>query len=383
MTKLSARSSILIVDDMPSNIKVLGEALKDLYDIRFARSGKEAMALVDDTPPDLILLDIMMPGIDGYEVCRALMAERKSRDIPIVFITARDDAVDEAKGFQLGAVDYIIKPFNPDIVRARVRTHLELKRHRDHLNDLIKERTRQLIHADRLATLGTLSAAVAHEIKNPLFFIGGNAEMALQYYRKGDYDQIPVKLEKILEGTKRIGRLIENLRGYSQNKERQRLTCRVSDIVKDALDLIGHRLKTSRVVIAIDDIPPDLKIVCDVQAISQVFVNLITNALDAVGDREGEVTIRGEKKDGVAVVTVRDTGTGISPDRAESIFAPFVTSKPGDQGTGLGLFIVRHLVEDHDGTIRLTRNDKDGAEFTIRLPGAPDQECLSGAARDS
>lgn len=379
MTKLSARSTILIVDDMPSNIKVLGEVLKDLYDIRFARSGKEAMRLVDDTPPDLILLDIMMPGIDGYDVCRALRADRKSRDIPIVFITARDDAGDEAKGFQLGAVDYITKPFNSDIVRARVRTHLELKRHRDHLNDLIKERTRQLIHSDRLATLGTLSAAVAHEIKNPLFFIGGNAEMALQYYRQGDYGQIPAKLEKILEGTRRIGRLIENLRGYSQNKERQRLTCRVSDIVKDALDLIGHRLKTSRIVIVSDDIPPDLKIICDVQAISQVFVNLITNALDAMGDREGTVTIRSEKKDGKVLVTVRDTGSGISLDKAESIFAPFVTSKPSEQGTGLGLFIVKHLVEDHDGTISLSRNESDGAEFTVCLPGVPDQNGFSGS----
>lgn len=383
MTKLPARSTILIVDDMPSNIKVLGEVLKDLYDIRFARSGKEAMRLVDDTLPDLILLDIMMPGIDGYDVCRALRADRKSRDIPIVFITARDDAGDEAKGFQLGAVDYITKPFNADSVRARVRTHLELKRHRDHLSDLIKERTRQLIHSDRLATLGTLSAAVVHEIKNPLFFIGGNAEMAQQYHRQGDYDQIPVKLEKILEGTRRIGRLIENLRGYSQNKERQRLTCRVYDIVKDALDLIGHRLKTSRIAIVCDDIPRDLKIICDVQAISQVFVNLVTNALDAIGDREGTVTIRSEKKGGMVVVTVRDTGSGISLDKAEGIFAPFVTSKPSEQGTGLGLFIVKHLVEEHDGTISLSRNEPDGAEFTVCLPGVPDQDGFSGSAIES
>lgn len=362
------RQKILIVDDMPSNIKVLGETLKDLYEICFARSGKEALQVVNDDQPDLILLDIMMPGIDGYDVCRCLRAERKSREIPIIFITARDDVGDETKGFLLGAVDYITKPFNPEIVKARVKTHLELKNHRDHLSELVKERTRQLIHSDRLATLGTISAAVAHEIKNPLFFITGNVELASQYIKQGKYDAIEVKLEKILEGTRRINRLIENLKGYSQNKENQRLVCRVSEIIQDALDLITHRLKRSRVNVEWTDIPSDLKIVCDIQTISQVFVNLITNAMDAIGDNEGNIVITGDRDGHRVVIKVRDTGPGIAETKVERIFDPFVTSKSSEKGTGLGLFIVKHLVEEHEGRISLSRNDEHGAEFTLIFP---------------
>lgn len=370
INQLLTRQKILIVDDMSSNIKVLGEALRDLYDICFARSGKEALTIVEDNPPDLILLDIMMPGIDGYDVCKSLRNEQKNREIPIIFITARDDAGDETKGFLLGAVDYIIKPFNPDIVRARVKTHLELKRHRDNLSELVKERTRQLIHSDRLATLGTISAAVAHEIKNPLFFISGNVELVQQYFKQGKYDDIPPKLDKILEGTRRIDRLIENLRGYSQNKDGGRLVCRVSDIVTDALDLVSYRLKQCRVKVLLEDIPNDLKILCDIQKISQVFVNLITNALDAIGDKEGRIIITGERDGHHVMVRVRDTGTGIEPGKMETIFDPFVTSKSSEQGTGLGLFIVKHLIEEHDGQITLSKNNKDGAEFTICLPEA-------------
>lgn len=368
MEKVLGKQKILIVDDMSSNIKVIGEALKDLYDISFARSGNEALHIVEENPPDLILLDIMMPGIDGYEVCRKLQAEKDKRDIPIIFITAKDDAVDEAKGFLLGAVDYIIKPFNPDIVRARVKTHLELKRHRDNLSDLVKERTRQLIHSDRLATLGTIAAAMAHEIKNPLFFISGNVEMAQHYISAGNYEKIPEKLSKVLEGTSRINRLIENLRGYSQNKDSSKLICRVADIIQDAVDLIGYRLKGSRISVNIDDIPQDLKILCDVQKVSQILVNLVTNALDAIGDKEGDVYISAHPDELMAVITVRDTGPGISQEERGQIFDPFVTSKSDEKGTGLGLFIAKNLAEEHQGRIELASGDGSGAEFSIYLP---------------
>lgn len=380
MGQVPVKNRILIVDDQSSNIKVIGETLKGLYDIQFARSGREAMDMVDENPPDLILLDIMMPGIDGYEVCRRLKDKRKSAEIPIIFITARDDACDETKGFNLGAVDYITKPFNPDIVKARVKTHIELKRHRDHLNEIVKERTSQLIHSDRLATLGTISAAVAHEIKNPLFFISGNAELVPHYIAKGQYERVVEKVDKILEGTRRISRLVEYLKGYSRKKDSDRLICRVCDVVSDSLDLIGYRLKQSRVTVKCPPIPPDLTVRCDLQKISQVLVNLMGNALDAMGDSEGTIDIGAGKKDGDVVISVRDSGPGIDGDRVSSIFDPFVTSKPKEQGTGLGLFIARHLVEEHGGRVEITRNDGEGAEFTITLPeGKTDGEPLQAS----
>ena len=121
-----AREQILIVDDMPANIKILGQLLRSQYDIRIATGGEKALAIAaSEDPPDLVLLDIMMPDMDGYEVCRRLKKDPRSKDIPVIFITAKGEVEDETKGLEIGAVDYIVKPFSPPIVEARVKTHLE------------------------------------------------------------------------------------------------------------------------------------------------------------------------------------------------------------------------------------------------------------------
>ncbi|ETR72842.1 MAG: hypothetical protein OMM_07307 [Candidatus Magnetoglobus multicellularis str. Araruama] len=138
------KEKILIVDDTPVNIRVLVEALKDDYKLSIATNGKVALNYaMADQPPDLVLLDIMMPELDGYEVCKQLKEKEKTRDIPIIFITAMSEERNETLGLEMGAVDYIVKPINPRIVQARVKTHLELKKHRDHLADLVREKNRR------------------------------------------------------------------------------------------------------------------------------------------------------------------------------------------------------------------------------------------------
>ena len=155
----SGKQKVLIVDDTPENIQVLMETLKEDYAIVAAINGEKALKMAAAEPaPDIVLLDVMMPGMDGFEVCKKLKADDKTKDIPVIFITALSDAEDEAKGLALGAVDYLNKPFNPDLVMARIRNHLELKSYRDRLETLVKERTRELaltqaITIESLATL--------------------------------------------------------------------------------------------------------------------------------------------------------------------------------------------------------------------------------------
>jgi putative two-component system response regulator len=139
-----ASCSILVVDDAEANIDILVEALGEDFDVSVALDGESALESVADQEPDLILLDIMMPGIDGYEVCKRLKEDENTRNIPVIFLTAMVEEQDEAKGLALGAVDYITKPFSPELVKSRVRNQLELKLHRDHLEDLVAQRTRQL-----------------------------------------------------------------------------------------------------------------------------------------------------------------------------------------------------------------------------------------------
>ncbi|HUW42302.1 MAG TPA: HD domain-containing phosphohydrolase [Rectinemataceae bacterium] len=151
---------ILIVDDSPENIRLLAGILKDSYDIAVATSGEQALKRVESPPlPDLILLDIVMPGIDGYEVIAALKAGEETREIPVLFLSALDSEKSESKGLELGALDYITKPFSPSIVKMRIGNHLELKRHRDHLEEIVRERTRELTltQAVTFTSLGTLA----------------------------------------------------------------------------------------------------------------------------------------------------------------------------------------------------------------------------------
>lgn len=368
MSPTPYRMNVLIVDDMPTNIKILGETLRKEYDISFARSGSKALEMVDDHCPDLILLDIMMPGIDGYEVLRRIKNNPEHAHIPVIFISARDDEKDETFGLELGAVDYITKPFRPAVVKARVRTHMELKMHRDRLNSLVHDRTRQLIHSDRLATLGTLSAAIAHEVKNPLHYVVGNAEMIMDDILGGNMVSIQQRAVNIVKGAQRINALTDRLKGYSKKRGRSNVLTPLCDIIDDALEMLRYRLLKCGVEINTSGVSKELSVCCDPHQISQVFVNLINNSTEVLTTGSGSIVIRAGKTDDSAWVTLSDNGPGIPPDKIDTIFEPFFTEKADDKGTGLGLFITRHILSRHGREIHLTRTDASGSEFTFTLP---------------
>ena len=170
--------SVLVVDDTEANIDILLETLSDDYDVRVALDGETALEDVEDEQPDLILLDIMMPGMDGYEVCRRLKEDPDTREIPVIFLTAMTDEQNEAKGLELGAVDYVTKPFSPDLVKARVFNQLELKRHQDHLKELVNERTRELALTQEVTIYSLASLA---ETRDPE--TGGHILRTQRYIR--------------------------------------------------------------------------------------------------------------------------------------------------------------------------------------------------------
>jgi len=175
----NVRPIVLVVDDTPANIDILLAVLRDDYQVRIAVNGEKALQLAGAEPqPDLILLDVMMPGIDGYETCRRLKAEPGTRQIPVIFVTALGADEDEARGLDLGGVDYITKPFNPSLLKARVRNHLDLKRYSDHLEDLVRERTEELLLTRdvTISAMGTLA-----EYRDPE--TGGHIKRTQNYVR--------------------------------------------------------------------------------------------------------------------------------------------------------------------------------------------------------
>lgn len=174
-----AKQKVLIVDDTPANIQILMETLKDEFAIIAATNGQKALQMAATDPiPDLILLDIMMPGLDGYQVCEKLKADEKTKGIPVIFVTAMTHEENEQKGLDLGAADYITKPFQPGLVKSRVRNHTELKRHRDHLEELVRERTEELVRTQD-ATINSL--ATLAEYRDPE--TGGHIKRTRNYVK--------------------------------------------------------------------------------------------------------------------------------------------------------------------------------------------------------
>ncbi|MGA1870696.1 MAG: sensor histidine kinase [bacterium] len=380
---------ILIVDDVVHNIQVLITILQEAgYELGFAKDGKTALAHIDAIQFDLILLDIMMPGIDGYEVCSRLKKDKNKKDIPIIFITAMNDIDAKTKGFELGAVDYITKPFDAKEVLARVKTHLTIRDYATNLEQMVEERTSQLFHAERLATLGTFSSAIVHEINNPLSYIMSNIKllklfwdsakpiMARYVQKEGDSQlekdakDVDEWLSYAMDGSYRISKLVNSLKTYSRQSITSKEIIPLADILDDARHIVHHKLKFYSIHIE-SNIAPDLALYCDKQKISQVLVNLLNNACDAMADKGGTIYIRALLAGNQIEIRIRDTGPGIAHDIAPLIFDPFFTTKGKDQGTGLGLFIVRTIIEEHGGTISLVPSEGEGAEFKLIFPLAP------------
>lgn len=383
--------TILIVDDEPMILKLVGTHLsKHGYNFLEARNGEEALRRANERP-DLILLDIGMPDIDGFETCRRLKENEVTRDIPIIFLSGDQAPNTKAMGLESGGVDYVTKPFDALELLARVNSHLtlrdreqRLRAYATQLEERVEERTRQLIHVDRLVTLGTFSAGLAHEISSPLTYLCGNIDLtrlSLKMLREiaeklaeGEktaqileaVDEMAKHLEKMREASFRISRILDSLKSYARREEPRQERCRLIDAVNDALTLLHHRLKHG---VSVElRVSQEIEIKCDRKKISQVFINLINNSIDAMGGDSGKILIRGESVNGRVDIQVRDSGPGVPVDMADKIFAPFFTTKGQLGGIGLGLFIARTIIEEHQGTISLLPEKGTGAQFNIVLP---------------
>ena len=397
--------SILVVDDNPTNLKVLLEVLETSgFKVIVARSGESALNKLKRNLPDLIVLDVMMPGIDGFETCRQLKANEITKNIPIIFMTALSDVVDKVKGLKLGAVDYITKPFEHEEVLARINVHLKLR-----------AAQLQLLQQDKMSSLGELMAGVAHEINNPMNFIANNLTYAadylqdllqhLQLYQQQfpdpgdnitdhaasielDYlrKDFPKLLKSMQEGTKRISNISTSLRTFSRVDTADKTAFDLHSGLNSTLLILKHRLKAreERPAIQVVQHYGELPLVqCYPGQLNQVFMNLLANAIDALEDANqgrsyteleadpNRITISTEVSltRRQVVLSIRDNGAGIPAAVQERIFETSFTTKAVGKGTGLGLAIAREIIEaKHGGAIAVNSQLERGTEFLIYLP---------------
>ncbi|MEH2093786.1 hybrid sensor histidine kinase/response regulator [Nostoc sp. 'Peltigera membranacea cyanobiont' 213] len=413
-----SRGIILVVDDNPANLQVLSSFLdQSSFEVWAARSGEKALQrLENDDLPDLILLDVMMPGIDGFETCKQLKSNPRVQDIPVIFMTALSETADKVKGLQLGAVDYITKPFQYEEVLVRIENHLKLRNLTKTLiakNAELQQTQAQLIQAEKVAALGQLTAGIAHEVNNPINFIAGNLNFVEQYVQevisllylyqkylpeppdeiqtaiqKNDLNFLLDDLSKIIKsmqlGTERVTEIVSYLNNFSRHREAGKKLANLHEGLESTLLILGHRFKRNAHHPAIQLIKEygDLPLIeCFPGEINQVFMNLISNAIDAIEESHetkdidtlhqyhGVIKVKTEVIGEQVILRVADNGSGIENADKIKIFDAFYTTKPVGKGTGLGLSIAYQIVvNNHHGNITYHSKPGEGIEFIVELP---------------
>jgi two-component system, sensor histidine kinase and response regulator len=368
---------ILIADDLQDNLNIVKAVLGYKgYQVDTAKNGKQVLEQVERRLPDLLLLDIQMPEMNGIEACRQLKANPRFKDIPVIFLTAKADSYDVVDGFKTGAVDYITKPFNTMELLARVQTHLELKKSRD----LLAEKNRYLeMMSTGLARLNheknDFMGIAAHDLKNPLTTIKGLADFLRQ-----DVDipqeSMKVILENIMKSAERMFAIVRNLLDVnaieSGNFRFAPSPIDLEESVRELVSQYEYQASVKRVTFAVE---ADAGAVIHVNpdSMTQILDNLISNALK-YSPHNSEVTVRVRKAGGKVRCEVQDKGEGLTEADKAKLFGKFsqLSARPtaDEQSTGLGLFIVKKLVEAMNGTVWCESEYGKGATFIVEFVAA-------------
>jgi signal transduction histidine kinase len=412
---------VLLVDDNEDMRRLLAFLVGQEFNVRVACDGREALERVRESKPSLIVTDVMMPVMSGTELCRAIKGDAELDDIPVMLVTSKAEREMKIEGLELGADDYVTKPFHPRELMARVRALVRVKVLRAELserNDLLESTNRelqtaleelretgsQLVQAERLAAVGELAAGIAHEVNNPVNFasnalrtlrseveqvesvVAQLAEMDWQDETrlKGQlaqlhklrselgFDEVAGSLSElasiVAEGLERTTRLVGDLRDFAAPGDGPRADIDLHRGLESTLHLMNHRLRDASIQLVLDfadELPP---IAGDAGALNQVFLNLLKNATEALDGRAGTVTLSTRLEEASILVEIRDDGPGIAPEHLAQVFEPFYSTKSAGRGTGLGLSMSRRIVMEHGGSIEVVSLPGEGTAFSVRLP---------------
>ncbi len=403
MTDLKPRNlffDIIIVDKDADSRHLLKKVLSTAHsDYRFseAASIEETFRSISKKKPDLIILDVMMPGNEGFDLCLLLKADERYLNIPVLIITALDKLEDKIRGFKVGASDYILKPINEFETNARVEAHLRIKRFQDRqieLNMELRKTQSALLQSSKLSAVGTLSAGVAHEFNNILQIIRGFAEVCAKCDNPQDLEDM---VNAIQECTRRGGKIVKGILDFSKDDEHQkRESVSLKELLEQNLILMKKSFKDHGVEVETDfqEAPP---VECYSGQLSQVFVNIMQNAIEAMANTKtrrfkasmkmcacetaycgADRLKKHERKKGCVVIAFKDSGYGVPENIKDKIFEPFFTTKgivgggnDTTPGTGLGLSISYGIMKRHNGFIDCESRLGEGTAFILTLPVSP------------
>ena len=415
---------VLVVDDAVDIVRLLSARLnRQGYEVSVAYNGREALEVASAERPDVMLLDVGMPEMDGIEVCRRLKANVQLRHIPVILVTAKDRNEDVIAGLDAGADDYVIKPFNSGILAARLRSAARVKNSHDtiaRINEQLRaeivERKllqRELAQAQKMEAIGQLAAGIAHEINTPTQYISDNTRFLQDAFgdlnrllgtvdrllqaakqdslndelladleaavRHADLEylsnEIPKAIGQSLEGIDRVASIVRAMKEFSHPGSERKEAVELNHAIENTLTVSRNEWKY--VADVVTDFDPRLPLVeCLPGDFNQVILNVVVNAAQAIAEvvsdgsqGKGTITVRTRHDGDFAEIRIEDTGTGVPEEIASKVFDPFFTTKEVGRGTGQGLAIAYSIVtEKHGGSISLETQPGKGTTFIIRLP---------------
>jgi len=360
---------VLVVDDQPRNLQLLGNALfKNGYDVAMATSGEEALELIEESPPDLVLLDVMMPRMDGFEVCRRLKKSSIAPELEVIFVTARTQKEDVLEGFAVGGVDYITKPIQIPEVLARVRSQISLKNARDRLREANGALSRVIETQQRFLSI------LSHDVRAPMAGLKNILVECVENRNVLSGEDMAEMLNAAADSSKRLVSFFEDALVWARTEvggsgEKNR-PISLSDAVESGVSLLLPLFKSKEVEL-IEEIPAGATVIGLPNALSTVLRNLFSNALK-FSERRSRITVTCSEEGDVWRIAVSDEGVGIAPERISKLFDPderkTTLGTDKEKGAGIGLLLCSSLVDRMGGTLAVESEVGKGARFHFALP---------------
>ena len=352
---MTEQPTILIVDDSVDTVDLLNKRLSfEGYRTLSAYNGQEALKQAADHNPDLIVLDVMMPDMDGYEVCERLKASKNTRYIPILMLTAKSGLEHKIKGLDVGANDYLGKPFDYKELSARIKSLLALKSARE-----------ELVSDEKSSALDQMMDELAHELRNPLTSIGGLARRVRENLSEKDRNK--KYLDLIIQEVTRLEGMVKDLVELKTTAVSYKEKTDINALISDALNGFRENCEQERIQVNTDMSDGTPTVSADKEQLKLALGSLFENAIEAMASSPSKtLTVKSDLEDDRVKIDIRDTGRGIPKEKIKNIFDPFFTSKTS--GPGLGLTLASKIIQEHRGSISVESEPEQGTCVTVSLP---------------
>lgn len=355
-------NKILIVDDNPSNIRILFECLEsEGFKIMVAQDGKDALEIAENIKPNIILLDIIMPDMNGYETCEALKKNEATKDIPIIFMTALTDTENKVQGFKAGAVDYICKPFQQEEVIARIKTHMTIQNQKNHLLRLNREKEKMI-------------SIIAHDLRSPFNGILGLLELLNESYESFETEERVKYIKYLKDSAEGVYIFVEELLTWivsgKGKLDFKPDSINLKKLAESAVNISKNNASAKNITIE-TNIDEEYEIYADANMASAVIRNIVSNSIKFT-KKEGNISITATKNNKMARIIISDTGIGMTKETIEKILdGTSLQSSNGtdnESGTGLGLLISKEFIDKNNGTMDIASTPFKGTDFIIEFP---------------